>query len=234
MSEARLRQQIHDLRHSAQQARKERDDAQRECTQWVRRVEELEQEIDTLKTAWIEREVDFGRKAEEVSRTRLVPESKPTVSIGEPLRRLADNKATLADTVLMAAHAWPDRLVFLCSAHRSAEAASDFDRPEAALVLLGRLAMEYCDAMRTGDGDRAGIAIFGDKFAATESETVRRNENALRLRTFEEDGGRWQMMRHLKIGTKSSDAKTLRIHFDWDAQLGRVVIGHCGRHLDFR
>ncbi len=39
------------------------------------------------------------------------------------------------------------------------------------------------------------------------------------------------MTNHLKIGVKPSDAETLRIHFDWDAEKKMIVIGHCGKHL---
>jgi len=234
MSDARWRQQVQDLRHSAQQARKERDDARRECAQWVEKIVELEQRIAALTDDRLASEVARGRLAEELRRQHGSDPVEQSPSIADPMRRLAESRATLADMVHFAAFAWPEFLEILPSAHRSAETASDFDRPLSALQLLSRLATDYRDALLSGDGDRAGLAIFGDKFAATESETVRRNENAIRLRTFENGGRRWQMLRHLKIGTKPSDAKTLRIHFDWDAQLGRVVIGHCGRHLDFR
>jgi hypothetical protein len=234
MSDARLRQQVQDLRHSAQLARKERDDARKECAQWVERIVELENRVAFLTDERAVAEVERGRIAEELLRHRHCDPEPTSWPLADPMRRLAENRPTLADMLHLSAHAWPDSLDILPTAYRAAELASDFDRPLAALQLLSRLATDYRDALLSGDGDRAGIAIFGDKFAATESETVRRNENALRLRTFENGGRRWEMLRHLKIGTKPSDAKTLRIHFDWDAPSGRVVVGHCGRHLDFR
>jgi hypothetical protein len=39
------------------------------------------------------------------------------------------------------------------------------------------------------------------------------------------------MWQHLKIGAKDSINRTLRIHFYWDSNLSKVVIGHCGKHL---
>ena len=39
------------------------------------------------------------------------------------------------------------------------------------------------------------------------------------------------MWQHLKIGVKDSLSRTLRIHFFWDPGAGKVVIGHCGKHL---
>jgi hypothetical protein len=234
MGETKWRQQVADLRQSAQAARKERDDARRECAQWVEKVAELEAALAAAVEDRVLEEVERGRSAEAESRAKGEVVAQPMPDIAEPLRRVAEGKATLADIVRLATAAWPEQLDFLPSALRAAEAASDFDRPLAALSLLARLATEYRDGLLRGDGDRVGLFVFGDKFAATESETVRRNENALRLRTFEHSGRSWEMLRHLKIGTKPSDAKTLRIHFEWDARSGRVLVGHCGRHLDFR
>ena len=41
------------------------------------------------------------------------------------------------------------------------------------------------------------------------------------------------MEKHLKHGVKDSVAETLRIHFEWVADQKKLVIGHCGKHLDF-
>jgi hypothetical protein len=50
----------------------------------------------------------------------------------------------------------------------------------------------------------------------------------------ERDAGKQiEMLKHLRIGVKDSAAETLRIHFHWDAKDQRIVIGHCGKHLDF-
>lgn len=42
------------------------------------------------------------------------------------------------------------------------------------------------------------------------------------------------MWKHLKIGVKDSITETWRCHFEFDADEKKVVIGHCGRHLDFK
>jgi hypothetical protein len=42
------------------------------------------------------------------------------------------------------------------------------------------------------------------------------------------------MMKHLKIGVKDSVAETLRIHFEWDDGDRKIIIGHCGSHLDHK
>ena len=58
-------------------------------------------------------------------------------------------------------------------------------------------------------------------------------DQARKRRTFEYQGKGVVMTRHLKIGRKDSVAETLRIQFYWDANARKVVIGHCGPHLDF-
>jgi len=37
------------------------------------------------------------------------------------------------------------------------------------------------------------------------------------------------MLQHLKIGVKDLPNRTLRLRFEWYADDGVVVIGHCGR-----
>ena len=39
------------------------------------------------------------------------------------------------------------------------------------------------------------------------------------------------MFQHLKIGRKADQRQTIRVHFAWDDDSGRIVIGHCGKHL---
>jgi hypothetical protein len=39
------------------------------------------------------------------------------------------------------------------------------------------------------------------------------------------------MLRHLKIGVGDDLTKTIRVHFHWDADREKIVIGHCGEHL---
>jgi hypothetical protein len=39
------------------------------------------------------------------------------------------------------------------------------------------------------------------------------------------------MFSHLKIGVDSDLANTIRVHFFWDAEEEKIVIGYCGLHL---
>jgi hypothetical protein len=127
---------------------------------------------------------------------------------------------------------FPDRLIVLASARASAAAAAEFKYSEKALALLLKLATDYWTQVQTG-GDAAAKTCFGaNSYAAVESETVMNRKKPTDLRTFTYNGAPVVMWRHLKIGNKDSATETWRCHFHVDSANAKVVIGHCGRHLD--
>jgi hypothetical protein len=76
--------------------------------------------------------------------------------------------------------------------------------------------------------------VFGNAYAASESEKAESNPRAKRLRTFTYKGNDIVMMSHLRIGVNDGVAETLRIHFAWDSDDRKIIIGHCGQHLDHK
>jgi hypothetical protein len=84
--------------------------------------------------------------------------------------------------------------------------------------------------MADGLGDQQAKNVFGSSFTANEAGMS--NEGKKR-RMFNYRGHDILMERHLKHGVKDSLAETLRVHFDWVAKDKKIVIGHCGKHLDF-
>lgn len=129
---------------------------------------------------------------------------------------------------------FPDRIVILDSAWKSAKDATEFRHPRKAFSLLHKLCTDYWECVVAGRGDGDARAVFGSAFSARESETVENNRRARSLRTFRYKGRPVEMMMHLRIGNKPSTAETFRAHFEWDAAEKRVVLGHCGKHLDHR
>jgi hypothetical protein len=74
--------------------------------------------------------------------------------------------------------------------------------------------------------------IFGKNgFAAREAETL--SKDGRKRRTFQYDGREIFMEKHLKHGVKDSLSETLRVHFEWLPDKERILIGHCGKHLNF-
>jgi hypothetical protein len=153
----------------------------------------------------------------------------------EALRDFVRTKVprSLEDAVLIVQALYGDRIVFLPSALQSAREAVSFQKADKALDLMLILVEEYWRAYQRG-GDAEGKKVFpGETFAPRESETVEGRKEARERRTFVYQGRPMVMWKHLKIGFKDSVAETWRLHFDTDRATGKIVVGHCGKHLDF-
>ena len=124
-----------------------------------------------------------------------------------------------------------DRCVILESAWESASKMNLFGRGRYLLDRLIRLVTVYKDELVRAGDSKAKQCFGTSEFAATESETITSNKALVRARTFEYGGERIAMFRHLKIGVADDQTKTIRIHFHWDSEKQKIVIGHCGEHL---
>lgn len=127
-----------------------------------------------------------------------------------------------------------DRVIVLESAIDAAQEsdADNFKYGKRALDLLWKLANGYWQALADGLGDQyAKSAIGNNAYAQNEGQAL--TNEGKRRRTFSYRGRDFLMEKHLKIGVKDSATETLRIHFEWLAEEKRLVIGHCGKHLDF-
>lgn len=191
----------------------------------VSRLEEgndrLEQQVDALNQsiAAVPRQESAGRGPGVIPHSQLV-------------RLLADDMP-LERCIEVIEMLYPDRVVFLQSARDSAVEQADFKHPRKALELMARLCNEYWCAISAGS-DQEAKGVFGNAYAPNESETARNNKRARALRTFQYKGVGVEMMKHLKIGVKESVSETWRLHFHWDAVDKKIIIGHCGIHLDHR
>jgi hypothetical protein len=126
---------------------------------------------------------------------------------------------------------FPDRVIVLDSAHKSARESDSFRERAKLFELLWKLANDYWQQLSHGIGDVTARAVFGNSFAAGESERASNNKRVVKSRTFFLDSNPIQMFRHLKIGNKDSVYETIRVHFDWLPDKRMIVIGYCGPHL---
>lgn len=127
--------------------------------------------------------------------------------------------------------AYGENCIILGSAKDSARDMSRFGKGHELLGLLKKLVTTYRSKLLNG-GDSQARAVFGqNEFAARESETVMGNKDMKRRRTFAYNGEDVEMFRHLKIGVDDDVTKTIRVHFHWDSDSQKVVIGYCGKHL---
>jgi hypothetical protein len=156
-------------------------------------------------------------------------EAKQELDLRATAQALLANGCTPDLLLRLAGHVWPDQLVILDSALRSARDSADFRNPKKVGLLLSKLATEYFDTLAGGQGDNQAKNVFGAAYGAKESSKL--STEGIRRRTFWYRGQPVVMESHLKIGNAESDCETLRIHFWWDAHTKRIVIGHCGPHL---
>ncbi len=124
-----------------------------------------------------------------------------------------------------------DKCVVLESAKDSAREMNLFAYGRRLLDMLRRLVTEYRIKLLEG-GDNEARKVFGkNEYAAKESESVMANKAMRRQRTFNYEGEPVEMFRHLKIGADENIAKTIRVHFHWDAGQEKIVIAYCGEHF---
>ena len=209
-----LKDEVDRLNDALRAERSFREDAEQDCKEARHKANVMEQALKAL---------NRGHSATN------------TLSDGlrHAFRRAILSQPTIEDSLAILEHLFGDRLVLLDTAWKSARAAAKFREGARALDLLWKLCTGYHEALCGGGGDKMAIQVFGNSsFAARESGPVEDNPRARSLRTFSYKGQSIEMMRHLKIGVKESDAATFRTHFHWDAEDKVVVIGHCGGHLD--
>jgi hypothetical protein len=141
------------------------------------------------------------------------------------------NPPTPLECIELIESTYGDKCIVLESAKDSTRAANLFSYGKRLLDMLRKLVTEYRTKLLE-EGDNEARKVFGkNEYAAKESETVRRNKTMRRQRTFEYEREQIEMFSHLKIGTDDNVAKTIRVHFHWDADRKRIVIGYCGEHF---
>ena len=142
---------------------------------------------------------------------------------------------TLLEAIDTVGELFPDRVVFTGEARRSAETAGFNTLKTAkskATKMLWHLATTMHDlvfAENSGDLERAFADRTGIEFSRAERRQTNRLKEAQAARSIVFEGRPFDITPHLKEG---SDPKTgLRIHFAFDHDKSRIVVGHCGDHL---
>jgi len=141
---------------------------------------------------------------------------------------------SLQQTVDLIATLYSDRIIFLETAKSSAKESDrgGFYLGAKAFELMQKLATEYWQHLADGKSDQHAKTVFGqNSYAANEASAL--SNDGKRRRTFSHCGRDFLMEKHLKLGVKDSRAETLRVHFEWLAHEKKIIVGHCGKHLDF-
>jgi hypothetical protein len=201
---------------------------------------DADRELDSLRIETKELKTENRRLKYELQTLQDVFQPTSTVPTAAfdyvALKKILDIAAEryfVEDSLHILQETFPERIVVLPSAFASAHESRTFRDKKRAFNLLWKLSTDYYLTLCEGKPDAQARQIFGDDFSAKESETVEKNTVARHLRIFTYKGNDYEMMAHLRIGTKDSIADTLRVHFRWFADEQKIVIGHCGKHLNF-
>ena len=191
--------------------------------------EELEHQVEGLKDQVkdLERQLYESRSQQESLRWAAAYKDNPDVAEEQEAPELE----TVWDAVELARERYPGQLLFQLNADSTAEN-SPFKWPEQVWRALDWLATDYFTS-RLGettitDLNQACLEACNMQYKASQHETTMtqyRDSYTTRV-----DGQRIWLGEHLVKGTSFDPRRTIRIAFDWDKTLGKVVIGFIGQH----
>lgn len=205
-----------------------------------------EEEIEALKSKCQEKDeeiISLEADNENLKHTlnRTQSSDSKSAHISEKIIQLRDNIKSvfngtpkLSQVIELISTLYADRVVFLESAKSSAKESdrSGFNKGKKAFELLCKLSTDYWQCLANGESEQRAKAAFGQNAYANNEGSALSTEGKKR-RTFPYHGKDILMEKHIKDGVKESVADTLRIHFEWISSEKRIIIGHCGKHLNF-
>ena len=212
------------------------DDKLRNMTEEMVRIldrnKELEKQVadqNKLLAAKEYEKNEIDKKFEEVSSE--LSERHLKIEAISNLEKLPKN---LSEAVELIEVIFPEKLSFSEEAKKSAKTASSIPI-DFAWSCLFQMATTLHDLFFVES--EKGIDIekeFADRtgldLAMTEGKQTKRDPNLLKLRTIVYEGKEISIMPHVKSGTKKP--KLLRVYFCPDQEKKKIIVGHCGDHLD--
>ena len=225
------------LRQALDEASKEEADRDRYFDELVDENSHLETDLARYQADLEETQDELRRKNFEFQSLKdglsLVGAGNGSASNPEPLLKLVVRKESPSplECIEIIEQYYGDRCTVLNSACVSARKMKRFIDGRDLLERLVRLVTTYRDGLMDGGDSKARLVFGKSEYAAKESETGMANRTMRRQRTFEYNGTQVEMFRHLKIGVDDDLTRTIRVHFHWDADRQKIVIGYCGEHL---
>ena len=212
------------------------DDKSRDMTEKVNKIlnsnKELEIQLadrNKLLAAKEYEKKEIYKKFEEVSSELMERHLKI-----EAISNLSELPKNLSEAVELIEVLFPEKLSLSEEAKKSAKAASNIPI-DIAWPCLFQMATTLHDLFFVESekgidiekefNDRTGLGL-----AMTEGRQTKRDPNLLKLRTIVYEGKEISIVPHVKSGTKKP--KLLRIYFYPDQEKKRIIVGHCGDHLN--
>lgn len=174
------------------------------------------------------------RKAQHLLAAVSTVQSPANHANGEWYLRLMTDE-TLSITVLDALTLLKElspNVIILPSAEASAQKVSKHSVVGRRLLkLLVRLTYDWRNLYRD-KGDTSARQVFTpSEYSAQESDTTTKGA-LMQQREFIYQGQKITMKKHLKIGVLNDIRFTLRVYFEYDREIDKIIIGYCGEHLN--
>ena len=237
---AQMRQLLDESIVAIEQKDREIDDLGEYTTLLEKDIDSKKKEVTSLKqeldSVW-----DIAHEGEQLqwhvkSLTEQLQRKETATSDTYPLGNVTSFPISVADALQLAADAFPRNIVVLPEAMRSAHAHSSGNANEAWQILRG-LAMVLHPLCFSDNPEKAGSItdVFkretGYDLSLRESKATKDVPAYVRARQRTCEGRTIDITPHAK-GKSGKRGEALRIHFAIDKETERIVIGHCGAHLD--
>lgn len=124
---------------------------------------------------------------------------------------------------------FPNKLIFLDSAYNSSKRVSNFnhiDKIFQKFWLLSTSIYQYFKESGQANCTQS-LCQYWDYAPNMGNISPERQQRI----TFEYKNKKYYMEKHLKIGFAENPNETLRIHFEWNKDEERIIIGYCGKHI---
>lgn len=194
----------------------------------MRELESDKSQLETLRYRLVEAQGRADEKAAEAARLKDEAAS---------LEKIDHFPTSLVEELELAGRLWPDRIVVLPEAVRSAAAYRYCDLDEEWRIL--RAVATVLWDIYFGDGDSSDIdeefkRRTGFTHTFRESGATNASPALVKLRRRSYKGSEINITPHIKGSGRRDSSKLhpFRLHYHADAEGKKIVIGHCGEHLD--
>lgn len=194
----------------------------------MRELESDKSQLETLRYRLVEAQGRADEKAAEAARLK---------DEATALEKIDHFPTSLVEELELAGRLWPDRIVVLPEAVRSAAAYRYCDLDEEWRIL--RAVATVLWDIYFGDGDSSDIdeefkRRTGFTHTFRESGATNASPALVKLRRRSYKGSEIDITPHIKGSGRRDSSKLhpFRLHYYADAEGKKIVIGHCGEHLD--
>ena len=186
------------------------------------------------------RDQQFDLKSRAAESDQLREQLHGLTAIQQALPTLATFPKSLSKVIDAVESLFPKTIIFTDEARKSAAAyekqVPHWRKPEGCQVaweMLTHLATTGCEAFFDSSitaKDEHFHVTSGYKLALSEGSQTKDDAKLVRLRRIHFDGAEHDISPHIKFG--NSKPKLLRVYFATDVGRSRIIVGHCGDHLE--